>query len=344
VSRNIILFVAATLSAFGQQPPISNANLRTASASGGLDAAIGAAITGNPGPLWIGYAVPTIPGDRQSCCWNNDSRGCGLEDQRGTVFNAPAGPVKLEGPTHFTVLLRVENRRVEKIRGFSVDCPLDAGGLTVQWLNDIRSSDSVAMLEKYANVEPPGKLGEGAIHAIAMHAGADAGKSMERLALSGKSDAIRKSAIFWLANSRGRDGFQVVSRVAREDPSEKVREHAAFALTQSRESEAVPALIRMAKEDASSKVRGQALFWLGQKASRDASKAITESVDHDPDTDVKKKAVFALSQLPKDEGVPLLIQVARTNANAAVRKQAIFWLAQSKDPRALKFFEDVLTK
>jgi HEAT repeat protein len=57
---------------------------------------------------------------------------------------------------------------------------------------------------------------------------------------------------------------------------------------------------------------------------------------------VKKKAVFALSQLPKSEGVPLLIQVARTNANPAVRKQAMFWLGQSRDPRALDYFAEVL--
>jgi HEAT repeat protein len=59
---------------------------------------------------------------------------------------------------------------------------------------------------------------------------------------------------------------------------------------------------------------------------------------------VKKKAVFALSQLPKDEGVPLLIDQSRNNKNPAVRKQAMFWLGQSKDPRALKFFEEILTR
>jgi hypothetical protein len=31
-------------------------------------------------------------------------------------------------------------------------------------------------------------------------------------------------------------------------------------------------------------------------------------------------------------------------ADAAVRQQAMFWLGQSNDPRALKFFEDVLLK
>jgi HEAT repeat protein len=338
-----ILFIGVAAVAAAQQPSVSNAKLQTASASGGLQAAIQAATGGNAGPFWIGYTVPVIPGGGQSCCWSNDARGCGLEGQRGAVYGAPAGPVKLEGPTHFSVLLRIENRAVHKIRAFSVDCPLDAGGLTLQWLTDVRPAESVAVLERYALTQSPEKLSDGAIHALAIHARTEAEKSLERLAAS-QTDAHRRSAIFWLANSRGRRGFEVVSRVAREDPSEKVREHAAFALTQSKEPEAIPAIIRMAKEDASVRVRGQALFWLAQKASREASKAITDAIDRDPDTEVKKKAVFALSQLPKDEGVPLLIQVARTNGNPAVRKQAMFWLGQSRDPRALKFFEDVLSK
>ena len=57
---------------------------------------------------------------------------------------------------------------------------------------------------------------------------------------------------------------------------------------------------------------------------------------------MKKRAVFALSQLPKGEGVPLLIDVALKNPNPAVKKQAIFWLGQSKDPRAIDFFAQIL--
>src|SRR5712664_852346 len=63
-----------------------------------------------------------------------------------------------------------------------------------------------------------------------------------------------------------------------------------------------------------------------------------------PDTEVKKKAVFALSQLPREEGVPKLIEVAQNNRNREVRKQAMFWLGQSHDPRALQFFEKVLSQ
>jgi len=60
--------------------------------------------------------------------------------------------------------------------------------------------------------------------------------------------------------------------------------------------------------------------------------------------DVVQETFLALSQLPKDEGIPLLIKVAKTNQNPAVRKQAMFWLGQSKDPRALEFFAEVLSK
>jgi HEAT repeat protein len=103
-------------------------------------------------------------------------------------------------------------------------------------------------------------------------------------------------------------------------------------------------LVAMARDDASRRVRGQALFWLATRASLEALSAISGAIDNDPDTEVKKKAVFALSQMPKEEGVPRLIDVARTNKNVEVRKQAMFWLGQSNDPRAIKFFEEVLLK
>ena len=103
-------------------------------------------------------------------------------------------------------------------------------------------------------------------------------------------------------------------------------------------------LIEVAQKNPSPEVRSQALFWLAQKAGKKAAGAISGAIENDPDTEVKKKAVFALSQLPKDEGVPKLIEVAETNRNPEVRKQAMFWLGQSNDPRAVDFFEKVLSK
>jgi HEAT repeat protein len=103
-------------------------------------------------------------------------------------------------------------------------------------------------------------------------------------------------------------------------------------------------MIRIAHDDTSAHVRGQALFWIAQKAGKKAVGTIIGAIENDPDTDVRKKAVFALSQLPKDEGVPKLIEVAQSNRNPEVRKQAMFCLGQSQDPRALQFFEKVLSQ
>jgi hypothetical protein len=125
---------------------------------------------------------------------------------------------------------------------------------------------------------------------------------------------------------------------------DRIAKPALVALAMHEGAVAARSLIAIARDHAIAKMRSDALFWLGQRAGDQAASAIVEAIDRDPDTEVKKKAVFALSQLPKDDGVPKLIEVARNNKNAAVRKQAMFWLGQSNDPRALKFFEDVLLK
>jgi len=259
-------------------------------------------------------------------------------------MTAPQGPIKLEGPTHISVLFRVENGAVTKIRSFSMDCPLDGGGLPFHWLTNAKLAESVALLSGYATRPDGQRLHDGAMHALAQHAGTEAESALETLALSGPSVETRKRAVFWLGGSRGKRGFDVASRVMREDPNEKVREHAIFAVSRSREAAAVPAIIRAAKEDKVAHVRGQALFWLAERAAREAIGPIRASIDSDPETEVKKKAVMALSRIANGEGIPALIQVAQKNQNPVVRKQAMFWLGQSKDPRAVRYFEEVLAK
>ncbi len=335
--------------ALGQQPSLTNAQQKTLSASGGLTAAMRTASGAEKGPFWIGYAVPATAGERNSCCWSDSSRGCGLEGQRTVIEGTrPAGPVQLEGPTHVMVLLRIEAGEVGRVRALNLDCPLDAGGLPFYWFTDVRDDQSIAMLAETAQQRSEGalrsKAGEPALHAIAVHKAASATSALEKFATSATSEQMRKSALFWLANARGRAGFEVVDRAVGNDASDKVREHAIFALTQSSEPEAVSSIIRVAKQDKSPHVRGQALFWLAQKASKQAVPAISEALDRDPDTEAKKRAVFALTQLPSGQGVPKLIEIARTHSNPAVKKQAMFWLGQSKDPRALQFFEQVLAR
>lgn len=154
--------------------------------------------------------------------------------------------------------------------------------------------------------------------------------------------------IVWLENVPPADSVAWLTTLARSggaggdrDRENRVVQPAIGALALHPDQSALKTLIVLAREDQRA-VKNQALFWLAQRAGQEAVATISTALDNDPDTEVKKRAVFALSQLPRDEGIPLLIQVARTNKNAEVRKQAMFWLGQSRDARAVSFFEEIL--
>lgn len=345
-----VAIFAACLPLIAQQPRLQNAKLETRSAAAGLEQTFRSIVSSQSDPAWIGYAVPIVPGERQMCCFNGSEccSGCRLETASGesnTVQMTGAGTVQLEGPAHMFVLYRVEQKQVGKLRTFTPDCAIDGGGLPFFWLTDVKPAESITLLETMIKMDIGGRprLANTAVSAIAMHRDAAADAALDRCVAPTQTEEVRRQAAFWLGNARGRHGFEVLNRLVREDPSDRVREHAIFALTQSKEPEAMNAIVRAAHDDANARVRGQALFWLAQRASAQISTAaIQQAIANDPETEVKKRAVFALTQIPHGDGVPMLIEVARTNKNAVVRKQAMFWLGQSKDPRALKFFEDVL--
>ncbi len=248
------------------QSQIVNAQLTSRQATRSLDAEI-QSVAAQPGPAWIAYRVSTVPGPQHMCDSNSWT----------------STKVMLEPATELTVLVRVENGRLERLQTVTPDCEVDAGGLPVVWLEGISPAQSASWLTaQIKSAEPSG----------------------------GRSPKIVDSALRALIWHPGDHQINTV--------------------------------VGLAREDRRPSVRSQALFWLAQRAGQQAVGAIRNAIDNDPETEVKRKAVFALSQLPKDEGVPLLIDIARNNSNREVRKQAMFWLGQSKDPRAVSFFEQVL--
>jgi HEAT repeat protein len=338
-----------------EAPRIENAKLETRAAIANLDSTMREIAGTSEKAKWVGYHVDQVAGDRGVCCnndWNGGNCGtCRLEKENGGMNSTTHtdGNVKLEGARQLVVLYRLEAKQVVKIRVASEDCTLDVGGLPFVWLTGAKATESVALLATYvrgSNFEGHGDrgVGNGALTAIALHADASADRTLESFVTPEQREELRRQAAFWMGAARGKAGLIALQQMAKTDPNSDVRAQVAFALSVSHEAAALDEMIRMAHDDASSHVRGQALFWLAHKAGDKAVGTITGAIENDPDTDVKKKAVFALSQLPKDEGVPKLIAVAQNNRNPAVRKQAMFWLGQSNDPRALQFFEKVLTQ
>jgi hypothetical protein len=350
-----VIVLSVTCLCLAQQPRLSNGQLAVRSAAAGLESEFRALVAGQTAPAWIGYSVPMIAGEHNMCCNGNSAAvnccgTCRLEGKEsGNVTTGNPPPVPLEGGKSLFVLFRVEKGQVQKIRSFTEDCQLDAGGLPFHWLTGVRPPDSASLLASMVHIsdtedKAATRLADSALAALAFHDDPSADRAFEQATASNQAEAVRERASFWLGAARSRRGYEILRRMMSDDPSARVREKVVFALSISKEPEAVSIMIEAAKNDKSDRVRGQALFWLGQKAGKRAVSAIADAIENDPETEVKKKAVFALSQLPADEGVPRLIQVARTHKNPAVRKQAMFWLGQSKDPRALSFFEEILTR
>jgi hypothetical protein len=147
----------------------------------------------------------------------------------------------------------------------------------------------------------------------------------------------------WLEGATAQQSVTLLARLVDPARPRRVADGALAALAMHADPSAATALVTAARGAASAQVRSQALFWVAQRAGAQAIPTIAEAIEKDPETDVKKRAVFALGQLPANEGVPKLIEVASSHSNPAVRRQAMFWLGQSKDPRALAFFERILS-
>jgi HEAT repeats len=147
--------------------------------------------------------------------------------------------------------------------------------------------------------------------------------------------------LYWLGDVNAAQSVEFLKTLLADATIRENSEGALSAIAVHRDAAAAAAILDLAK-NGTSKARQRALFWIARRAEAQAAGIITEAIHTDPDVEVKKQAVFALSQIPREEGIPLLITLARSHTNPIVRKQAMFWLGQSKDPRALSFFEEVL--
>lgn len=256
------LLLAAT--AFGQtgSPNVVNARLETRAFSGDLASQIKSSA-----PAWFGYAIKTKRGDHDSCCWSsNNGGGCWLEENRsGTIVNTqPGQPIQLEGTNTIALLFRVDSNQVQKVRFFSLNCPLDAGGLPFTWITGVPAAQSVDFLRKLIHADASNSLTNGAILALSMHDDSLGIDALIQLAKADPSAHIREQALFWLAQKAGVRASAAITDAILNDPDTNVKKRAVFALSQLPKDEGVPKLIEVARTQRNPEVRKQAFFWLGQ--------------------------------------------------------------------------------
>jgi hypothetical protein len=272
--------VGAAFATTSEPPPrLVNALVETRSAAVGLEPAFRSAVAAARGPAWIGYAVPT-EGRHQMCCWDSTDSvgrgcpGCRLEGHgaftvRGDHDRGSDDAVSLEGDGTIVVLFRAEQGRLDRIRSYSAGCALDAGGLPVVWLTNVRPAESVKLLRSLVGSgasedKPLRGVEEPALAALAFHADPSALDALIGLARQDVSGHVRGQALFWLAQRAGSRVAAVITRAIDDDPETEVKKRAVFALSQLPHDEGVPLLIDTARKNRNPAVRKQAMFWLGQ--------------------------------------------------------------------------------
>ena len=324
----LLWLVAAALPLAAQPKLLVNAKPDTRSAAAGLEQTFRPLVTAQPQPAWIAYSVPST----------RAGLGC---DYVRDGWSQP-GVIHLEPPDHAVILYRVDSGAVERIRTLSPDCEIDAGGLPVHWLADVKPAESVALLDAFATQRE--RFMDGAMSAIASHSDPSADAALQRYLAPSQPESVRLRVVSWFGNMRGRRGFEVLKSLIASDPSDRVRERAISTLGNSKETEALDLLTATARKDANPRMRMQALSALNRHSGATVLATFKDAIESDPDLQVKRRAVGALQSMPDGEGIPLLIQLAKATHDNEVRKQAMTSLGQSRDGRAISFFEEVLKK
>jgi len=273
-----------TFDAAAQQPRVINGRLDAQAAGSNLDATFRRLVSSiQSEPAWIGYNVPIATGKGQHVCcdgntWISDGvvitngrlNTCGLEPGDRTVRTSQGqplpnqGPIRLEGPETMNVLFRVDGKEVQRIRFFSPDCELDAGGRTIHWMDTVDAGQSVNLLKTFVATD---KLRSTALAAIAMHKDDLSVPTLIDLARHDPLTKVRGDALFWLGQKAGEKAGGEITAAIDNDPETDVKKRAVFALSQLPKDEGVPLLIKVARTNQNPAVRKQAMFWLGQ--SRD---------------------------------------------------------------------------
>ena len=326
--RRLLWLMAAALPLGAQPKLLVNAKPDTRSAAAGLEQTFRPLVAAQPQPAWIAYSVPST----------RTGLGC---DYVRDGWSQP-GVIHLEPPDHAVILYRVDSGAVERIRTLSPDCEIDAGGLPVHWLADVKPAESVALLDAFATQRE--RVMDGAMSAIASHSDPAADAALQRYLAPSQPESVRLRVVSWFGNMRGRRGFEVLKSLIASDPSDRVRERAISTLGNSKETEALDLLTATARKDANPRMRMQALSALNRHSGATVLATFKDAIESDPDLQVKRRAVGALQSMPDGEGIPLLIQLAKATHDNEVRKQAMTSLGQSRDGRAISFFEEVLKK
>ena len=258
--------------------------------------------------------------------------------------------------------------------------PRDVRGSALYWMSGIAPAEAAAPLTTLArNSSESRSLREGVLMALGQLRDAAGVPALIEMAQRGGDEQwLREKAIFWLGNTDDDRARSTLRTLAASDTLDReLRDQAIFALGfLDRKGENGPFLrslygrvddrhlkdkviqsVAQLDDDADQRwlvarvldanepvdLRKQALFWRGQKNSAPLGDLIALYPRLDS-RELRDHYVFVLSQRHESAAVAKLIDLARNDTDREIRAKATFWLGQSRDPRALRYLEERISR
>src|SRR5437899_3243288 len=88
---------------------------------------------------WIAYSIATPKGF--SAC------GCSLTSENNNITRRDDDEIGVAGSS-VLLFARLRDRQADRLRFFSIDCKIDAGGQTIYWVDNVSPAESIAFLKR----------------------------------------------------------------------------------------------------------------------------------------------------------------------------------------------------
>jgi HEAT repeat protein len=216
----------------------------------------------------------------------------------------------------------------------------------VFWLGQTGSDRAVTLLEDVLKSSDDRQIKDKALFALSQHRSSRAGQILRDFAERASEETeLREQAIFWLGQKRSEENANYLKGLYARVRTDALKEKIIFSLSQQRSFGNAEWIMNIALDPKESiEMRKHALFWAGQNGGA-STESFAALYDKMSDSEIKEQLIFVLSQRGRDgKAIDKLMDIAKNDKDKELRGKAVFWLGQSRDPRALKYLEDLISK
>jgi HEAT repeat protein len=215
----------------------------------------------------------------------------------------------------------------------------------VFWLSNVRDPRVVDVLAEMANSSNDPAIQEKAIFALSNTRSERASQILRDIAQrDNAAKGAREQAIFWLGNRRDTAATAFLRGLYSRLTDRDLKERVLFSVSNQRGTDSGAWLIGIAtNEREPMELRKQALFHAGNQRAASLTD-VAALYDRVSDKEMKEQVIFVLAQNKAEAAIDKLMDIARRDSDREMRSKAIFWLGQSRDPRVIKFLEELISR